>query len=493
MSMRLSQTQPKAGTQAFFRFRKVGDSFLITNFEGNWLILSADEFKHYVEGTVPEGSELETKLNEKNFLAATYDVTAAIDQMRERHYFVHRGPILHLMIVTLRCNETCVYCHASRANLDTPNVDMTPETAERAVDLVFESTSPSVTIEFQGGEPLVNFPVVKHIIEYARKRNETAGKQLEFTMVSNLALMDDEKFEYLLDNKVQICTSIDGPEALHNAQRKLPTQDAHQKAVHWIRKINQAYVDRGLDSSLYHVEALLTTTKSTLGMAKKVIDTYIDLGFKTIFLRPVDPFGFAERTRLKIEYPRGDYINFYRESLDYMIELNKKGVEILERYAAIFLTKILRGVDPNYLDCRSPAGAGIGALAYNYDGRVFTCDEGRMLYEMGKGLFEIGTVGETKYRDLVGSETVRAMTLATNLEGQPDCASCAYKPYCGTNSAYNYNTQGTVFGRMPDNAVCQVHKGIQDYLFEKLASGDPEVLEIFDRWTTFRPRDHFVQ
>ena len=73
--------------------------------------------------------------------------------------------------------------------LDAVDTDMSKETAEKAVDLVFESTSPFVTIEFQGGEPLVNFPVVQHIIEYARKKNETIGKQLEFTMVSNFALL----------------------------------------------------------------------------------------------------------------------------------------------------------------------------------------------------------------------------------------------------------------------------------------------------------------
>ena len=60
---------------------------------------------------------------------------------------------------------------------------MTKETADKTVDLVFQSTNPSVTIEFQGGEPLVNFDVVKHIIERAREKNKTAGKRLEFTMV----------------------------------------------------------------------------------------------------------------------------------------------------------------------------------------------------------------------------------------------------------------------------------------------------------------------
>jgi hypothetical protein len=70
---------------------------------------------------------------------------------------------------------------------------------------------------------------------------------------------------------------------------------------------------------------------------------------------------------------------------------------------------------------------------------------------------------------------------------------CTYQPYCGTNAAFNYKTQGSIFGRMRDNAVCAVHKGIQDYLFEKLDEGDPRVLETFERWTTLRPREHFVQ
>src|SRR5690606_26632979 len=97
------------------------------------------------------------------------------------------------------------------------------------------------------------------------------------------------------------------------------------------------------------------------------------------------------------------------------------------------------------------------------------------------------------YRKIVGHETVRAMAIATNLDQQPDCVNCAYSPYCGTNAACNYKAQGSVFGRMRDNNVCAVHKGIQDYLFEKLAENDPEVMKIFERWTTIRPREHFVQ
>jgi uncharacterized protein len=491
----LAEIKPRPGTQAFFRYRQIADdAIVLSNLEGNWLILDRSEFGEFARGEVQPSSALHERLSSKNFLRANYDVQAAAERIKARKYFIHAGPLLHVMVVTLRCNETCVYCHASRANMDQVQTDMTPEIAEKAVDVALGTTNNFVTIEFQGGEPLVNFPVVKHIIEYATKRNQELGKRLEFTMVSNFSLMDEEKLAYLLEHKVQLCTSIDGPEQLHNAQRKLPsTHNAYQAAIKWIKRVNEAYVEIGLDPTLYHVEALLTTTKATLPLWKEVVDTYVGLGCKTVFLRPIDPFGFAERARLRLEYPRSAYLEFYRNALDYMLELNAQGVEILERYAAIFLTKILRGEDPNFLDNRSPAGAGIGQLAYSYDGTIYSCDEARMLAASGDEAFKLGTVFDTNYRKVVGHETVRAMTIATNLDQQPDCVNCAYNPYCGTNAAYNYKAQGSIFGRMRDNNVCSVHKGIQDYLFEKLAEGDPKVMQAFERWTTIRPREHFVQ
>lgn len=489
----MAQLRPQAGSQAMFRFRPVGDKVLITNPEGRYLLLTPDDFAAYARGQVPLDSALHQQLRAHNFLREGFEVQQAADHVRARKSFVHAGPNLHMFVVTLRCNETCVYCHASRANMDAVHTDMSRDTATAAVDLVMQSTSPFVTIEFQGGEPLVNYEVVQHVVEYATRQNERIGKQLEFTMVSNFSLLDEAKLDWLIEHRVQLCTSVDGPEALHNAQRRLPTGDAHQKTIHWTRRINERYRQMGLDPTLYHVEALLTTTRATLPLWKEVVDTYVDMGCRSLFLRPIDPFGFAERTKKRLEYPRAEYLRFYRQAVDYMLQLNAQGVEILERYAAIFLTKILGGTDPNFLDLRNPAGAGIGALAYDYEGSIYTCDEGRMLAAMGDKSFLLGHVDSARYRDLVGHPTVRALAIATNLDAQPDCVHCTYQPYCGTNAAFNYKSQGSIFGRMRDNAVCAVHKGIQDYLFEKLAEGDRTVRDTFERWTTLRSRDHFVQ
>jgi His-Xaa-Ser system radical SAM maturase HxsB len=495
--------EPDLTRPAFFRFRKLpsSDRVVITNVEGNWLVLEKDDFRAFVSGAFAEGSPLFERLRERNFLRAHHDLEAARSRIERRRMHLDRGPILHMMIVTLRCNETCVYCHASRADMDAVHTDMSPEVADASVDLAFRTTSPSLTIEFQGGEPLVNFPIVQRIVERARRKAAETGKTVELTMVSNLALMDEEKLAFLLANRVQICTSIDGPEDLHDKQRKLSlapgergTPSAHRAAVKWIRRINEAYVEAGLDPNLYHVEALLTTTRATLERWKEVVDTFVDLGVRSIFLRPIDPFGFAEKTARTVEYPRADYLAYYRQATDYVLEKSRTGTPMLERYAAIFLTKILRGEDPNFLDIRSPEGAGIGALAYNYDGKVFASDEGRMLHEKGDDAFLLAPdVRTARYRDVVGHPTVRAAILASNLDAQPDCVDCPYNPYCGTQSAHNHKTLGSIFGRMRESQVCQVHKGIQDYLFEKLATADAETLAILERWTTIRAREHFLQ
>jgi hypothetical protein len=102
---------------------------------------------------------------------------------------------------------------------------------------------------------------------------------------------------------VQICTSIDGPEHLHDKQRKLVASSAFKAAVHWIKRINKAYGERGLDTSLYHVEALLTTTREALSRGREIVDTYAELGCKALFLRPIDPFGFMERTGPEARVP----------------------------------------------------------------------------------------------------------------------------------------------------------------------------------------------
>jgi His-Xaa-Ser system radical SAM maturase HxsB len=416
-----------------------------------------------------------------------------IADYQAKHAFLLTGPTLHIMIVSLRCNHECNYCHASRKPMNKRLYDMTPEIAAKAIELIFQTTAEEITIEFQGGEPLANFPVVRFIIEQARQRNVTAGKNLSFSLVTNLSLMDDEKLTYLYRQHVQICTSLDGSEEIHNAARKFREGNSYQKTIKWIKRVNEEFLRYGLDPSAYQIQALLTVTRPMLSKWKEVIDAYVDLGMKTIFLRPLNPFGFAKKIDHQIGYPPEAFLAFYFHALDYIIEKNKEGKDLIERFAAIFLTKILTPFDPNYLDIRSPCGAGIGQVAYNYDGKIFTCDEGRMVYQMGDNAFQIGDVRSSEYTQIMTHETVKDMYKASWLDGLPGCADCAYKPFCGTCPVYNYTEHGTLLLNHRTNDKCKIHMAIMDRLFTLLNGKDQETVRILTRWTQPTERRLFYQ
>jgi len=175
--MNLLQIRKRSTSFALpFRHREVGRHVLITNTEGNFLLLEPAEFQLFVEGDVVRDTDLWKRLKERNFIRGEENRDSMVERVRARKTFLSYGANLHIIVVTLRCNETCVYCHASRANMDAVHTDMTKETAERTVDKILETTNPNVTLEFQGGEPLVNFPVVQHIIEYALEANKKVGK-----------------------------------------------------------------------------------------------------------------------------------------------------------------------------------------------------------------------------------------------------------------------------------------------------------------------------
>jgi radical SAM protein with 4Fe4S-binding SPASM domain len=225
----------------------------------------------------------------------------------------------------------------------------------------------------------------------------------------------------------------------------------------------------------------VTISRFSLPKYKEIVDEYIKLGFDSFYLHYLNPFGFSIGNQKKIGYATEEYINFYKKALDYIIQINLKGKKFKEKMAFTFLGKILTDSDPNHLDYRSPCGAGIGQLAYNYNGDVYTCDEGRMLSMMGDESFRLGNVKENSYQEIVGSPVTRTLCTASCLDNQPHCINCAYKPYCGVCPIYNYSEQGNIFGQMPTNQRCKINMAILDFLFEKLQ--DPKISKILKDWT----------
>lgn len=472
-------------------FRRIGDRYVVTNESGDFTVVDRKGLDALMDGG-PVEAEVEEDLARRGFLAEPAGLARSVRRLRERRSFLDKGPNLHIVVVTLRCDHRCVYCHASRAALGAKNVDMDEKTAIEVVETAMATTSPSVTIEFQGGEPLAHFDRVRQIVDLAVEKARERNKTLDLSLVTSLTLMDDEKAEFLLDRRVQICTSLDGPKDLHDSLRPRREGSGHEKVVYWIERLNRAYRERGLDPNLYHVDALVTVARPSLERARDIVDEYIRLGLKTIHLRPLNPLGLARTNAGKYGYGPVEFLRFYREGLSYLIEKNSLGIEILEKMASVFLKKILEDRDPDFLDIRSPCGGGIGQLAYDFDGHVYTCDEGRMLARMGDPAFRVGTIGESSYEELIGSPATRVVCLASCLEGSPACLSCAYRPYCGTCPVLNYSQHGDPFGVIPATDRCRIHKGVLDEIFRHLLEGGDEVRELLERWTLSRPRPEFI-
>ena len=301
---------------------------------------------------------------------------------------------------------------------------MTEQTARRALELAFRSPSPHLKIEFQGGEPLLNFPLVRWITAEANRMNTEHCKDLAFVIATNLALLDEEILGFSAENQIHISTSLDGPQDLHNGNRRRPGRDSWQQAVAGIRRVQERL---GAD----RVSALMTTTEASLGRSAEIIDTYAGLGLRGVFLRPVSPYGFALRGRGGANYDVGRWLEFYAAGLDRIVELNRQGVPMVEMYASIIAKKMLTNADPGYVDLTSPAGIGIGALVYSYDGDIYASDEGRMLAEMGDRTFRLGNVHGSSYADIMLSDNLLDPLTESITLSAPMCATCAFEPYCG--------------------------------------------------------------
>lgn len=459
----------------FLRFADFGKKMLLTNDIGDYITIDKDDFEKFITGALDKDSSLYRELKSKNFIYSEIDKDEMVERFRAKNKFLWRGPNLHIIVVTRRCNQKCVYCQTSAVSPREKKMDMTRSTSQKTVDLIFNTPADAISIEFQGGEPLLNWNEVKFICSYAIKKNETHKKNVLLTIVTNLSLMDKTKLDFLVDNKVTICTSLDGPQKIHDANRKMYKTEASSYAIvtAWIKKIMARY------PSPKDVGALTTLTRLALDYPKQIIDEYIRWGFGAIHLRPLSNFGFSEKAKGEIGYSAKEFISFYTECLDYLISLNKNGKTTMnEAKARFFLTKILLGQDPNFLDLRSPCGAGIGQLVYNYDGHVYTCDEARML---GSDAFVIGDVMKDSYSDIVSHPRVSSVCVSSVLEGLY-CEYCAYKPYCGVCPVCNYKETGNLYCQMGYNEQCKINKGILDYLFRKLE--DKNTRKIFFDWVT---------
>jgi uncharacterized protein len=248
-----------------FNLERTGtNQYLVANMVGDFVRLTEDELKRLVDLRIRPGDGLYEKAYSAHLITGTNQTAQRqllAARLRSRMSFLQQVTPLHIFVVTLRCEHSCPYCQVSRQSTDRSRFDMSEETAMRALHIAFASPAGRIKIEFQGGEPLLNFPMIEAIVAAAKSRS---GKKVDFVIASNLALLDDAVLDFCKTNNILLSTSLDGPADLHNKNRPRPGANSHELAVAGIRRAREVL---GPD----RVGALMTTTEASLDRVDDII------------------------------------------------------------------------------------------------------------------------------------------------------------------------------------------------------------------------------
>lgn len=462
-----------------FRFLRLDQAReLLVNEVGEFVIGPVGTAQTLIRKELRYGSDLYSTLKAKQFLTDNSSsplIDLLATKYRTKSSFIDGFTKLHIFVVTLRCDHSCHYCQVSRQTADKTTYDMSFETAEKSVDLMMKSPARNVTLELQGGEPLLAFDVIRHIVPLAKKKATDLSKNLEIVVTTNLANATDDMLFYLRDQNIKVSTSLDGPSFIHNANRPRPGNNSYELTI---KNIERARNILGYE----RVAALMTTTQLSLEHPTEIIDEYVRQGFHSIFLRPISPYGFAAKTKKKTGYQLDAFLNFYRIGLAHILDVNKRGYGLAEVYAKILLTKILTPYGTGYVDLQSPAGAGINVLVYNYDGDVYATDESRMLAEMGDHTFRLGNVRQHSHKQIFTGDSFLSLAAASCNQSLTGCSDCAFQPYCGSDPIHNHASQGDIFGHRPTSDFCKRNMEILKHLFQLIEQQDKETIRIFLAW-----------
>lgn len=470
-----------------FRFERKGEDVLMVNDVGKYHFIAGQVFDRFCtyefESSASEYLDLESGgFSYREHPAQVIEWLATRYRTKKRHLFDFTA--LHMFVVTQRCNQRCAYCHASSVVGEKgSDLDMSIETARRSVEMTFSSPSRYLKIELQGGEPLLNFEVVKEIIEYSRQINVEACRELEVVLCTNLIALDEEKATYLKDNDVAVSTSLDGSQALHDSCRKMTSgAGSYGLATSGMRLLRE-------ELGYPKLSALTTVTAFNVDHLREVVDEYVAQGLGSIFLRSLNPFGRAKTQREELGYTAERYLSAYADALDCILKLNLSGRYLREEYATILLTKILTPHSTGFVDLQSPAGCGIAGAIYDSNGDIYVSDEARMLARGGDTRFCIGNVHSSSWKEAFGGSVLREVIAQSCIESLPGCAWCVYQPYCGCDPVRNYGACGNLTIPRYQDGFCRMNRGIFDLLFRYLKEADERILDVFWSWVTGRPLD----
>lgn len=333
------------------------------------------------------------------------------------------------------CNLRCKYCFASTGDFGKGRKLMTFETGKKAIDFLLEKSldRKNLELDFFGGEPLMNFDVVKQIVEYARSREAEYGKKFRFTITTNGVLLDDDKIDFIKREMSNVVLSIDGRKEVNDYMRKrVDGSGCYDKIMPAFKKLVEKRGDKE-----YYVRG--TFTKNNLDFSNDVFDLYNN-GFDQISVEPVVCEASADYAITEKELPA--IFKEYERLAERILENEKKGKKfnffhfMLDLDQGPCAIKRLRG-----------CGCGNDYVAITPDGDIYPCHQFVGIEEFKMGNIDEGTF-DTKMKSYFSK---------THVYTKPECKKCWAKFYCsGGCNANNYQYAGDVHNA--HKLSCQLQK-----------------------------------
>jgi radical SAM protein with 4Fe4S-binding SPASM domain len=380
--------------------------------------------------------------------------------LRTWHDKTFAGPALHIVVLTKRCNLNCTYCHMypEFIGASKEQYDLKPEVADAIVRFALASPNPDITFEFQGGEPFLNFPMMKHFVAEVHRQNARVGKKVSFAVTSNVMLLEDEHMEFCREQGVVISYSLNGPEHLHDRFRITRNGAGSFAAV--MKKLESL---RGRYPGMLNAAPLCVVTSENAPRLREMIEWYHEAGFSGIAIIMLKNLGNTRTNKLAFDMRA--FLPHYLGALDYLYDKNRRlGRAYSERLLRVALFKILSRSGVGYVDWRNPCGDFGGSVTYDYDGTVLPSDEARSL----RPAFDVGHVLKDTYEDVVRREkTFSTMNLSLR-DRDPECRECAFNPYCGVLPILEYARSGSAVPRPHETDECLFTLAILDWTFARL-------------------------
>ena len=341
---------------------------------------------------------------------------------KERSGDVVKALCLH---VAHTCNLNCSYCFASQGKYHGERALMSLEVGKRAIDFLIENsgTRHNLEVDFFGGEPLMNWEVVKQIVAYARSVEKQHNKNFRFTLTTNGMLINDEVIEFANREMSNVVLSLDGRREVHDATRvDYAGRGSYDRIVPKFQKLVAARGGKG-----YYMRGTFTHrnpdfTKDVLHMA--------DLGFTELSMEPVvaapdDPMAL---TPADIEIVKQQYELLATE----MLRRERAGKPITFYHYMIDLT-----AGPCIYKRISGCGSGTEYMAVTPWGDLYPCHQ-----FVGEEAYRLGNIWNG-----VTNRELREEFRACNAYARPECADCWAKLYCSGGCAANaYHASGSIRG-----------------------------------------------